>query len=609
MSSMFCVKSLHAGRSCQHVYSVDHWQPGACERKRAEVDPKVVNAWHVQIKDDVDDANRLATEEPEFVYTWSIDRPRPSFLVPASEQMRADSLSSHDNVHVDFKRKTSSAHTVRPRATHVHRAGSDDGVLSGVAVLKQHRRGALGQPITFVVSSPCAGPSCMLVLDRGAMIAGQRYLFHLTITERSSGRQQHASLLVPVLTPPSSGSVAVSPQEGVALETRFELRADGWATEAENLPLGYAFYAVNWNRGNQVLIGSQITTSTVLPLPAGDPTNGDMLRLRVRVFDSNGVYALASGVAAVALPPVGDSAVAGRRTSEDEDMTIQEVFDMCNIVEEHLETQLAEAILDANVHLAHHLISSLAAMLAATSTRDPCRHATTFKQVPEECVNLLVRRQGLRFRLLFNLEKANETQTITPSAIEGQASALAAITENPMEMDLNLKLFAVRFTLEAIASVRTHPLVGTETITQTYGQVLHNIIASMKAENPDLYVGTEVRCTNHCVHVVISCCWPSVYKFARQLDTITSCHIQLPCFFLRDFASFFQKVIFGCVSSRSVVRASSLETRRHQQNGMRSGGLLNNSALEGKQKLRAGGKQELSRPPKRRFSWMDSRGA
>lgn len=454
-----------------------------------------MNAWHVQVKAEGGDADLSAEDELEYVYDWSIERPRPSFLVPPSEVIRSDSLGSGEYLQdfdVDPMQTSRRAYKMQSAAAPGYLARRNSGAMSQVETRQHHRRGKLGQPVTFLLSSPCTGPSCMFVLDKGAMIAGQRYLFRLTVTERLSGRQQRASLLVPVLMPPSSGSVAVAPSAGICLETLFELRADGWATEPENLPLGYAFYVVNWNSGTQMLVGSQITSSTVLPLPAGDPGSDNLLRLSVRVFDSNGVYALASGLATVSLPPVGIDIVGGRRESATREMTVEEVFDMCKIVEGHLETQLEGAILDANVELAHHLISSLAAMLAATSTRDPCRHATTFAQVPEWCVNLLVRRQGLRFRLLFNLEKANETQTLTSSAIEGQASALVAITENPMEMDLNLKLFAVRFTLKAIASVHSHPSVDSETITQTYGQVLHNIIASMYAEDPDCYIGMEV---------------------------------------------------------------------------------------------------------------------
>jgi len=471
-------------------------QAGACGRTRAEADPKSVNAWRVDVmedeeeeEDDTDDAT--GGGEADYLYSWSIEEPRPSFLVPPSQDMRAGSgavgaaaagRGARDGVQASRR-----AHALVSSTA----LGLDGMDAAGPTELRsRQRRGELGNPISFVLSNPCTGPSCMLVLASGAMIAGQTYVVSLTVTERSSGRRQHASLLVPVLVPPSSGLVTVSPLSGIALETRFELRADGWATEAENLPLSYVFYAVNWIHGSEAPIASQITTSTVLPLPAGDPAKGGLLGLRVRVFDSSGVYALASGFATVTLPPVSAGADGGRRNSESEDMTVQEVFEMCSIVEAHLENQLAAAILDADIDLAHHLIISLAAMLAASSERDPCRHATTFAEVPQWCVNLLVRRQSLRFRLLFNLEKANQTQTLIPSAIEGQAAAMVAITDKPMEMDSSLKLFAVRFLLKAIASVHAHPSVNSEAITQTYGQVLHNIIRSFYAEDPVVYIAT-----------------------------------------------------------------------------------------------------------------------
>ena len=171
-------------------------------------------------------------------------------------------------------------------------------------------------------------------------------------------------------------------------------------------------------------------------------------------------------------------------------MTQAAVFEMCVIIDDYIETVLQEAIDDADVQQAQHLIITLSGMLSAIG--DSCAEDyVSMAEVPDECINSLVRRQGLRFRLLLKLDNANLTQTLTATTLMGQTTALASITEKTLEMDLNLRSFAVRFVRKALLSVYAHASIETEAIAQTYAQVLHNIVVSTKAEASPLYVTTR----------------------------------------------------------------------------------------------------------------------
>jgi hypothetical protein len=76
-----------------------------------------------------------------------------------------------------------------------------------------------------------------------ALTSGSYYTFRLTAASASTGVSGYAEVQLLVNSPPTSGSLAVSPSTGYALTTSFLCLASGWVDDAEDLPLTYATFA------------------------------------------------------------------------------------------------------------------------------------------------------------------------------------------------------------------------------------------------------------------------------------------------------------------------------------------------------------------------------
>ena len=471
-------------------------QPGACHRKTSAVNANVRNAWSIEISDA---AHMSQDEDLELEYNWYIDRPIVPLLVPPVASQRSflpsgagvERTTSAES-HASALARGSTMPQSRARASagaraHALQAWSalrrKAGQLAhshGLEVTEAWRLRIHGEPRSYMISPTCSGARCTIVLDKLALIPGQTYLIRLTVHSLKTGEEgriQRASLLVPTLTPPSGGSIQVSPSRGTVISTNFELRADGWATSEDSLPLTYTFGFINWNLGTQSKISTGGLDTTITPLAVGNPAQNDELTVTVRVDDIQGATATARGSAKVSLP-----VVQGKRRSEL--MTEAQMFEMCDRVEEHINGKLTDAINDADVELAQHLISSLVSMLSAS--QDACSQYASVSRAPPTCSDVIVRRQGLRFRLLLKLDNANLTQQLTATSAAGQASALEAICGQPAEMDANLLLFALRF-VEAASAAVYFLSVDTEAIAESYAQVLDKIIIANEAQDMPLY--------------------------------------------------------------------------------------------------------------------------
>ena len=84
-----------------------------------------------------------------------------------------------------------------------------------------------------------AGNTALLPL--ASLTAGYEYTFRLTATD-SDGQAAASTVVVVMNEAPGSGSLAVSPTTGFALETAFEFAALGWVDA--DLPLNFAFGTV-----------------------------------------------------------------------------------------------------------------------------------------------------------------------------------------------------------------------------------------------------------------------------------------------------------------------------------------------------------------------------
>merc|ERR1719248_281942 len=84
-----------------------------------------------------------------------------------------------------------------------------------------------------------AAPSPMLV-DLGKTRPNAVYRLKLTVTD-SIGSTSSTVVSLTTNGPPTSGTFAVAPYRGTALETEFEFLLDGWSDDVDDYPLTYTY--------------------------------------------------------------------------------------------------------------------------------------------------------------------------------------------------------------------------------------------------------------------------------------------------------------------------------------------------------------------------------
>ncbi|ETM39411.1 hypothetical protein L914_14437, partial [Phytophthora nicotianae] len=98
----------------------------------------------------------------------------------------------------------------------------------------------------------------MMLLSEGKLTPGVSYKFQLNATD-SSGQTGSAMITVVANSPPSSGSLTVTPAIGYALEDTFSLLASDWVDE--DLPLKYTFKYIKgatYSGENEIALGASV---------------------------------------------------------------------------------------------------------------------------------------------------------------------------------------------------------------------------------------------------------------------------------------------------------------------------------------------------------------
>jgi hypothetical protein len=123
-----------------------------------------------------------------------------------------------------------------------------DGQASGAAGALLEASATFGAPTTVTITravwlahavQPVAVP---LVLRANALTPGVDYAFRLACENAdASGAVGFSSVAVRPNTPPSSGSLAVTPRIGVTLVDLYTMRAQGWLDDAADLPMQFRF--------------------------------------------------------------------------------------------------------------------------------------------------------------------------------------------------------------------------------------------------------------------------------------------------------------------------------------------------------------------------------
>ena len=83
-----------------------------------------------------------------------------------------------------------------------------------------------------------------LVLPAGTLTAGATYQFQLSASYAGDrdATPGYSALTVVVNSPPSSGTLALAPRDGVVMETAYDFACAGWVDDATDLPLLYSFF-------------------------------------------------------------------------------------------------------------------------------------------------------------------------------------------------------------------------------------------------------------------------------------------------------------------------------------------------------------------------------
>jgi histone H3/H4 len=129
-----------------------------------------------------------------------------------------------------------------------------------------------------------------LSINPNTLPAGSKLLFTLSCVDQTTLSKSLASVLISTNSPPSPGSVLVSPSVGgIALETAFKLSASGWVDS--NTPLSYEFGFLAPTGGNNALVvqtKSQRSYAESILLPAGFSSSNYSVTLVYQIFDNLG---------------------------------------------------------------------------------------------------------------------------------------------------------------------------------------------------------------------------------------------------------------------------------------------------------------------------------
>jgi hypothetical protein len=125
--------------------------------------------------------------------------------------------------------------------------------------------------VTTTSQSFKAGSSSFsLALFADVLVAGLSYTFELSASYGSSLDTDAAVATVTVLmnTPPSGGSLSVSPTTGVALTDKFFLSTHGWSDDVSDLPLSYVLSYYTVSSSSVTVVKNVDTTSYISSLVA-----------------------------------------------------------------------------------------------------------------------------------------------------------------------------------------------------------------------------------------------------------------------------------------------------------------------------------------------------
>jgi len=124
-----------------------------------------------------------------------------------------------------------------------------------------------------------------LVIDGTYLVSGGTYQFTFSSSYTGSDSSSFAQIKLTVNSPPTSGTVTVTPEVGTSISDYFDLVASDWTDDFTDFPLRYAFYYIDSSDTAILLRGSELgNTYEEVNLPQGIGSN---YSLTVEVYVSD----------------------------------------------------------------------------------------------------------------------------------------------------------------------------------------------------------------------------------------------------------------------------------------------------------------------------------
>lgn len=272
-----------------------------------------------------------------------------------------------------------------------------------------------------------------IVIKAGSFPQGHTISLGMRCTD-SAANVGSASIELVFNTPPSGGSLEVSPTTGSALETQFDFYTYGWTAPADSLPLSFEFFVETSSATVAIANGQQQRAQAFLQ--SGPAESAYAVLVGVKVFDVIQDHARVERKVTVRPPPAAtpDEFIQGLTT---------------------FETQVKADIDLGRLTAAQAGVGALAGTLNMAGTVCVPPYPLVCTADTECCA-----RRNMRARLLESLKNVNALMIPSAAKVVTQAAVLSVVTQKTEELTFDLVKGAALFMRTAMQGARSLPIDG-----------------------------------------------------------------------------------------------------------------------------------------------------
>ena len=299
--------------------------------------------------------------------------------------------------------------------------------------------------------------SRLLIIEPGFIQPAKSVRFRVTVRD-TDGEVGYAETELFAGVPPMGGTLAVTPQRGTALDTKFTLTAEGWVADGDAYPLTYEFFA--GDPSNLVLKGTLSSGTQRIVVKKLQP--GSPLLVGVTVQDATG-------------------AVTTRTVNITVESPAMRVHEIVDLVTNTVTTGIQAALFSGDVTEAGSLLVSSAAMINSES--GACNSSASLESATPVCTSatdVCCKRRALRALMVQALKDITRSQEPSPQALASQASILRLIVDKPAELDLDLVRGVGTIISDSISSAKSmldrNMIIDIGDLAKRYAGVLSNVM-------------------------------------------------------------------------------------------------------------------------------------